>query len=236
MGRDRFLKLLKDFDDNYFIEESRKKYYKDKAEENNQTLKQFFSSDSTSPLQWYSQIDYKKIENATRNNPTNPFQPFYNLDEWKLDLFFDILHKTNLFLEYFEKYEFDRLREYKKRERLIKKYNAVIEDQEAIKADDKQIQSLKDRAKSLKISPTITKRRIFENLLYYMCIILDDRKEKTFTLTEQIANITNKIIENYFDDTDSRTKFSKKTDINNFQRYVYEIETLKPIPLLHSKA
>lgn len=234
MGRDRFLKLLKDFDDSYFIEESQKKYWGDKAKENNQTIKQYLSEDHTTPLGWYSQIDYKEIERGTRNNPTNSFEPFYILDERKLDMFFNALHKTNLFLKYFEKYEFDRLRAYKGRESLIKKYHIIIEDLEAIKADEDLIKLLKDRTKSLKITPTITKRRIFENLLFYMYIILDERKEKTFTLTDRIANITNKIIESYFNDTD--TKFSKKTDINNFIEYTYEIEIAKQITLLHSKA
>lgn len=237
MGRDRFLKLLKDFDDNYTLNGCLKKHNEDKAKENNQTIKQYLSEDPTTPLMFYSQIDYNGIKQVTMNTPTNPFEPFYNLDEFELGVLFETLHQTNLLLTYLDKYGINRNRKYKERESLIQKYHIIIEDLEAISAKEDITKPLRKRAEGLKtIPPILTKRRIFEHLLGRMCVILDDGKGEKFILSDRIVNITNKIIKNYFNDDTKASKFSRKTDIKNFIRHDYTYETLNPIIVFHSKA
>ncbi len=241
MGRERFLKLLKEFDDNYILGEIALESFEKEAKENNQTLKQFMSGSDNMPIQWYSQINYNRIKQITQEhdeseNKGNAFTPFYCLGDEKLDSFFHTLHKTKLFLTYFEEYNLNNHRDYKSRESLIKKYNTIIEDLKGIKEDDKTISSLETRMKSLKSQPILTKRRIYENLLLFIYVVLTKNKERPFRLTDKIANITNKIIVEYFgeNENDNRLQFSRKTDINRLVEHTYKFETMKPISIWHS--
>ena len=250
MDRDRFLRLLKKFDDNYTVfsdDEEIFRIVKAEVQKENMTIKEYFSKKEKPTLCYFSQIDYTRIENLTQYNVEdyifsktpiaecpNPFTSFYHLEEEKLVTLFRTLHITNLFLAYFEDIQFDRLRTYKERQSLIKKYDSVIEDLEITTTlEDNAMNILKNRRESLKDAPTITEKRIFENLLFGVFVVLADRDKKTFSLTDRIANITNLIIEHYYS---KRYNFSKNTNIGNFIDYHYTIETAKPMILFHSPA
>lgn len=232
MGRDNFLRRLKEFDDNYCLgcesSEDEKNYFMNEASREGKTLKEYLSEKKV--LQWYSQINYKKIEQITINSD-NPFTHFYKLDDLFFEIFAYNLHKTSLFLKYYEDRHFDRLRTYKARQSLQKKYKKIIEDLILIETDEKIIEVLKNRMNGLSIQPTITERRIFENLLYAIMVCLGDSRDEKINLTKKIADIANKIIKDYYN---KDYIFSKNTSVHTFTEYHYTVETAHAIILSHS--
>ena len=233
MSRKKFLNLLQEFDDNYIVNRDKdiKEYFENEAKENNQTLKQCLKNKSV--LCWYSQIDRPRLHNLIMSND-KLFKDFYYLDKDTLDTLFYTLHITDLFLKYFQEYRFDRLRTYASRQSMIEKYKEVIEDLKiATSVNDKEIELLENRVISLKRQPTITERRIFENLLYRIAYVLADKNKKDFKVTKKIANITNQIIKFYYK---KDYNFSKQTKLGNFSDYHYTIETAQAIVLIHSRA
>ena len=231
MGREKFLKHLKEFDDTYVSDGMMKVI--EYSIQPNQTPKEFLSSQPKPTLQYYSQIDYEAIRSITNlPNEDNPFSEFYNLDELGLRLFFKALHNTNLFLKYYEKFELDRLRSYSSRQALKEKYKAVLEDIKTIGADELTIKTLENRIKGLETPLTITERKIFENLLFWVTFALKGKLKHPKQPTNKIAKLTNQIIDLYYGKT---YKFSRKMNLKNFKTYHYTMETAGTIPLTHSK-
>jgi len=234
MGRKKFLDLLKKFDDNYILggdKNPSKGYFENEAKENNQTLKQCFKSKGT--RQWYSQIDRTRLHNLVMSKD-ELFKDFYYLSEKELEPLFYNMHVTDLFLKYYKEYRLDRLRTYDARQRMIQKYKDVIEDLKvttSIKSEE--IERLENRVITLKNQPTITERRIFENLLFWVSYVLTDKSKPVFHVTEKRANITNEIVKHYYKKT---SNFSKGTKLGDFIDYHYTIELAEPTVLMHSKA
>jgi len=234
MTRKEFLELLKEFDDNYISggdKNSLKEYFENEAKENNQTLKECLKNKDS--LNMYSQIDRTRLHNLVMDND-KLFKDFYHLDKDTLEVLFYNLHITDLFLKYYQEYRFDRLRTYASRQLMIKKYKGVIEDLKITTSiTSKEIERLENRIKGLKIQPTITEQRIFQNLLYWVAYVLADKNTKDFKVTNKIANITNQIIELYYQ---KDSNFSKQIKLGSFTDYHYTIESALPIILMHSWA
>ena len=229
MDRNRFLKLLKDFDDNYTAYHgSLQEHVKKQAKENGTTIKETFKDSKN--LLLYSQIDYNKIQRLTIIDTSTDediapscFSFFYEISEDQLKFFFKTIHHTNYLLKNNDN-SFDTLRTYREKQSLINKYQAVIDDMKSI---EKDTQWLSNRMEELTKSFTPTKRMIFENLLFSVFLIIRfDVKNNKQQLTQKITDITNGIIDTYFDED---VRFSKKTNINNFHEYTYNtIRVLNP--------
>lgn len=235
MGRSRFLKLLEDFHNNYCmgLDKSNDVYkiIQEKAEAGGKTIYEYLSCKQGTPISCFSQIDYEKIKRITTIRK-NPFETFYNFEEAALRRFFEALHKTGLFLKYFEKFKMDELRTYKERQVLLKKYNAVKEDLYKVGADNDVISFIENRMIELKKTPTLTERRIFEDFFVSVVLVLPKR-DGGYGATRRAAEITKLITKEYFD---KDIHISKSTRIENFKTYYYTMETQEKIPLTHSRA
>jgi hypothetical protein len=218
-NKDKFLQIIKEFDENYCIDQEMKEYI---IVENN-TYKQSCIIKKY-PLQHYSQIDFQKMKHLC--NSTKIFKSFYTLSDTQIDIFVHILNRTNLFLKYYDKYQWNNLRTEKERKALQKHYLKVIEDLETI-TDEKTMEILKTRSKGLDKKLTITERKIFENLLFFMKLLFN----KQTPLTDKTINTVNDIIKSYFD---KDITFSRKIDVNRFTEYHYTVETQQDIKLYHS--
>lgn len=239
MDRYEFLQIAKDFDDNYFINEKEdnfiRKNIQEEAFRNNQTIKEYLSSDYTIPLQYYSQIDYPKIKQLTLlSKDSNPFYELYGYKPESLELFFRILNETDLLLKYYDIYEIDRLRTYNEREELSKKYTAVINDLKAIKSNTNIIERLEVRKQNLtnKTFINLTERRIFESFLSKMhnVYLLQTDQEPGIT-RGKVVTLVNNIIDKYFGYKIS--KFSRKIDLLKLESFHYTFETRKEIIVHH---
>jgi len=233
MGRDRFLAELKIFDDYYtsFLEHKEELETFDKvAKENNQTIKEYFSQKAKPTLYFFSQIDFQKIKQITLSS-NNPFKYFYDWGDDELYSLFKLLHTTNLFLKYYEAGKLDQLRKYEQRKSMRNKYKAVIEDLEAIFGDNHDwIEYLKNRHEALGEPPTITERRIFENLLLGVCTIGTATDNYRDHPTPKEAEVVNALISEYFG---KDIKFSTKQSFNSFKAYYYQVESREGIRLIH---
>jgi len=216
MTRDRFLHLLKEFDDNYTAHKgSVRKHLEDKCKKENITIKE--SNKGSRATCFYSQIDYLKIKNITeRGGKDNPFLPLYNCHEIELKNLFKLFQDVHILLEN----DFLGARSYKDRMSLISKYNAVIDD---LSKTNERVEFLLKRKKALEKEPILTKRKIFEHLLFRIWILLVfDKKKHTdskhFKCTEKVANITNKIIKEYFNED---ITFSRKMNFSYFTKHTY---------------
>ena len=222
MGRERFLRELKKFDDDFINEEN---FFRDicikakieKEEFKNLTIKEIINSMGL--WEFASQINYNEIKKITLIN-NNPFTPFYEIED--LEYFFRALNRTNLFLIYHEKYEFGRLRTYEEKEQLKKHYKTVIEDLKIFEYDERLIKRLEDRKNNLyRTFPT--QQQILEDFLMRVFVVLTKKKIMKKP-TQKIANITNEIIKEYFAiEKDEKNFFSKNTNLTLFDEHHYNI-------------
>jgi len=228
--RSRFLRLAKEFDNNYFQKGRGVEEILNNLKEEDETIKECLSRLNISIGQ-YSQLDYKKLVSITnipyedkREAPKNPYY------------FFIFLSNTNLLLYYYHKYEFDRLRDYESCKRLISKYKAVIEDLKAIKERDETIEALEKRLNDIKLNHTFpTIRNIFEDFLHSMHTCLSKRgKGKSHNLTEKNARITNLIIKEYFSYEETFSRNIGNSHFDTFYEHTYMLES-EIINLLHKK-
>jgi hypothetical protein len=103
MGKERFLRELKKFDDNFINSDSeffRKAIIDGVKELKKTTIKNYMIN--SEGLQYYaSQINYTKIKNIVSlnynedpfsDNDKNPFSPFYEIED--LEYFFKALNRT----------------------------------------------------------------------------------------------------------------------------------------------
>jgi len=242
MGRDRFLRLAKEFNDNYIVSNEALIDLVENEKQPNETNKEYLMKINHAKYT-YSQLNYKKLVSITniphtdkRETPKNPFENFYHLSNHTLHHFFIFLHTTDLFLHYHSKYEFDKLRDYDSKIALANKYVDVIADLEAQKMEFSlsPIKILEDRKDSLLSQTTFpTMRNIFEDFLHSIHVLLVGRREgATLNLTEKNANITNLIIEHYFG---KEVTFSKNVKFDSFHRHSYAIESNHRISLLHRR-
>jgi len=178
--------------------------------------------------QIYSRIDPKEIREITMKYE-NPFTPLYHLDKGRMNVLFMVLSDTWLFLDLYEKYV-DGHREGKVKNRndaMTKKLGEVKEYFESIGTNQTTIDDIEYAKKSLD-NRHFTKRQIFENLLYYIAIVLNRKKN-----TQHVAKVTNELIEKYFGVND--IKFSKETKVENFKEFKYYYGNLiAPYTLYHS--
>ena len=233
MGIERFLRELKKFDDNFINSDSeffRKAIIDGVKELKKTTIKNYMIN--SEGLQYYaSQINYTKIKNIVSlnynedpfsDNDKNPFSPFYEIED--LEYFFKALNRTNLFLLYHDKYEFDRLRTVEEKKSLKKHYESVIEDLKILKQDEKTIKLLEERKNNLyRTFPT--KGQILQDFLMSVFLVLSEKKIIRKP-TKKIANITNEIIKEYFGIEDTKNYFSKNTDLTLFDEHHYFGQTL----------
>lgn len=231
--RNRFLRLAKDFDDNYVSSDVVRNETVNKNKKPYQTNKEFLQQND---FDWYlySQLNYIKLRDLVNNveKTGKAFKGFYDFDDENLYFLFHSIHITKLFLLYFEKYQFDRLRKYAEKQSLVSKYESVIEDSKALNVDENHIKVLEDRKNNLhRTFPT--EQNIFENFLHSIHIILVKRgKDATHNLTDTTCNVVNLIIKNYFD---RDVTFSRATNFETFEWHIYRLESLKEISLLHKR-
>ena len=235
--RTRFLKELKEFDDNFInsnIQSFREIFIKAKEEKEfrNLTIKEIINSMNLGESA--SQIDYSRIQEIT-NKIFNPFTPFYKIKD--LTYFFEALSMTNLFLRSHETYKYDELRTYESKESMKKHYKVVIEDLKRMKGDAKHIQFektinlLQERIDNLyRTFPT--QEQILQNFLLRVYIVLTTKKELSKP-TQKIANITNEIIEDYFSFEKDKKLFSKNTNLNLFKPHHYCVGSMERHRLFH---
>ena len=244
MGRSRFLKLLKNFDDNYigggkYIEQmvAECKKANQIAKRENQTSKEILLCINLKYS--HSQLDTMKIKLLTskideEEKKNNPFKKFYDLENDRITVLFYVLHITDLFLKYFEDYNLTQLRKYKDRQSLLKKYNAVIEDVELNKIfnpnyEKRAIEKLKERVESLNGSIIITERKIFENLLHGIWSLFPS---DTDNLTKKVVNMTNDIIKHCY--SKDNIRFSRNKEVKKFKKHYYGFESKYTLELMHS--
>jgi len=228
--RAKFLKELKEFDDNlmeneFLYDEMKELLDKQRKEKNSTQSDKSLLLESGNDGAFVSKIDYKLIVKLTMNKELKIFNEFYNLDNKKLKTFFKTLHKTQIALEDFEERICYEPREKKRRESLVKKYDAVIEDIENHSSSHYMsncvtlIKINRDRLKE--IVSLLTERQIFENLLHSIHILIGNRKTNPNYPTRKIATITNNIISEYFGKDIS---FSEKTKITSFSCWKYSFK------------
>jgi len=229
MGKERFLRELKKFDDNFINSDNEflRKLIIDRTKELKKTTIKNYMIDSNEFQYYASQINYNLIKTITYQNynedsfnDKTPFSSFYEIED--LEYFFRALNRTNLFLIYHEKYEFDRLRTYEEKEQLKKHYKTVIEDLKIFEYDEKLIKRLEERKNNLyRTFPT--QQQILEDFLMRLFIVLTKKKIMKKP-TQKIANITNEIIKEYFAiEKDKKNFFSKNTDLTLFDEHHYII-------------
>lgn len=241
--RARFLKELKEFDDNLMeVGEERQFLYDEMKHLLDESRKSKNSTQSYKSLlletcndsSFVSKIDYKLIYNLTTNENLKIFNEFYNLDSKKLKIFFKTLHKTQIALDTFEKRLYHEQRGKRQRESLVKKYDAVIEDIENTCPSLYMlncIKLMKIKRKQLEVDVfPLTERKIFENLLRSIHILLGNRKTDPNYPTKKLTTITNNIIKKYFG---KEISFSEKTQITAFSYNEYSFG-LTSFNLYHS--
>ena len=235
--RAKFLKELKEFDDNlmeneFLYDEMKELLDKQRKEKNSTQSDKSLLLESGNDGAFVSQIDYKLIDKLTMNKELKIFNEFYNLDNEKLKTFFKTLNKTHIALDTFEKRLYFELRGEKERKSLVKKYDAVIGDLENttnIRLSYFDFLRIKRDQLKEKVFP-ITERKIFENLLRSIHILLGNRKTNPRYPTKKIATITNNIISHYFNKDIS---FSEKIKIIDFYYEKYSFG-LVSFSLYHS--
>ena len=231
MSREKFLKALDFFDKNYnFIvngDKSTDEYLKD----NKEALERWKKSRD---IQMVSRIDISKVKRVkqTENEFTCKFEdcftPFYKLDNDLLFHFFEELSKVELALIYFDDFS-EHYRDIKQSNKEKAKQNKINEVIEMLNENSNNyettITDLRRLCNSLDNSH-FTKRRIFEHLLMWVALLLNDFKQG-----RKVANVTNKIIEDYFYED---ITFSRATKIDTFNPYTYYYTDAKGITLYHS--
>ena len=240
-SRIRFLKIFKKLHEEYAHDDAYRRIFVGKIKkEREESVREALVK--TGIKAYYSQVNYHKIEKLTLRKDS-VFGVFYDWEEKYLEELLKVLSTTELFLGYFETYNFDRLRDGDSILRLIEKYKVVIEDLEAIK-NISLVEPLKRRVKSLeaqrKGEVNLTEKRIFGNLLYVIFKIMVEKGEKKIPnsvdpkIPMSIATITNKIIKEYFN---YEINFSDKNKVRLFSKYGYEIEVelSEPLSLYHSE-
>jgi hypothetical protein len=185
----------------------------------------------------YSQIDYQKLTRVVIND-NSVFGVFYDWEQEGIESLFRILNKTALFLEYYEYYGFSRLRTWDERIQLIKKYETIIEDLNYIKSTS-CIEKLEKRISTLKQideGVQLTRRKIFENLLFNVFFIMIEMGEVKIPsinnkIPPKVARIVSSIIEEYFNDNEH---FGKNMTATRFDKYWYRIEISRELSLFHT--
>jgi len=232
MGRERFLRLAKEFDDNHVslnYDDIKDEVIKITTEKNI-TIKKCFEKSKIFYIT--SEINLNKIKNITFHED-NPFKYFYMNSDKQLKIFFEVLHYTNIILK---DNGFYSLRDAKSRNSLVLKYEAVIEDLQEYTFYNGmgRIRDLEERKNILTRKPTLTKRKVFENLLFNVWVFYKYcNGKKDIKTTQKIADITNQLIKDYFDED---ITFSRKTDMKKFIQYNYYLDNEKKIKieLFHS--
>jgi len=238
MDREKFLKLAKDFDENYtplvqnkYLARQEIKIAKAKDKvETKYTIKKIMETKDN--LRDYSQLNYSKLRNFTYSQQGNKkvgetdktiFDIYlYNMKDEQIIELLHAIHITELFLKYYELYELDRNRSYAEKDRLVKIYQKVIEDMEIIDGSKSTIKELKLRISTItnEGDTQITKRRIFENLLYQIYKIqrVEESKKEIKSIPRKVNELTNIIIADYFS---IDITFSRATKIKDFEEYAY---------------
>jgi len=220
MGRDRFLRLLEEFDNNYspYIAKT-KKWHNEELEKEKVCNKQYHKQTNCKNLFLFSQIDYLKIKIIT-SKEKNPFKVFYKLSNEDLEIFFKTLHLTHYLLVFEPTYMTS------KRDRgiLYRKIQDVIEYLETLGGYGRTTIETLNKIGNELIEEKIflTKRRIFENLLFDIFMLLESESPKLdkrpLYCTQKIATITNEIIKEYFHED---SNFSRKINFSTFTTITY---------------
>ncbi|MDD5548200.1 MAG: hypothetical protein PHI79_01245 [Sulfurovaceae bacterium] len=246
MGREDFLKKIKEIDDDYIPCESVRETFMEAKTQ--MTAKEWLL------LHWdtlLSNVDIIAIERSTLSNVKfiNPFIDFYDLDSQCLKDIFYLLAKTHKALKYYNEYSSPN-RDLKARntsKNITKKINKIIElimdtdievndyiqrieygeqiDHNFIPKGYKTVEYLAYFKDTLE-NKHYTERQLFENLLFEMYHLLKDDFSK-----EQILRAVNLLIKKYFSRDIS---FTRKINLDNFVQIKYIYETMAGIDLTHS--
>lgn len=140
---------------------------------------------------------------------------------------------TDLLLHYRVKYVIPLEKHKRKYEKSIGKANDLIDLAKAMNDDEsvKALESFRDRLVKHERLVQLTEYRIFDNFLFYACL-LTGQSTKTNKPTTKIIEAVNCILERYFK---TEVKYTTKTDYTNFLTIYFTYETLQPFEMHYSK-
>jgi len=222
MSRETFLKELQYFDDNFNVITAKEDRASLRAmDKDKEELKKDRYSQS------YNRIDIAKVKQITLSED-NCFTAFYKLDTEWLYLLFEILSNTELGIVYLNDFS-QNWRDQKEKNRhdtLVGKIDDVLgiaknvnyELNDATVNDLKNLQALLNRQH-------FTESQLFENLLLWVSVILNEVKQG-----RTVHRVTNQLIDEYFS---SDIQFSRSKNINKLQEHTYYYTDAKGLRLFH---
>ncbi len=224
MSREKFLKALQHFDDNY-----NGIVYNDKElDELYRTNKKFNNDErSRSHSQHHSRIDIVKVRQITQIND-NCFTPFYSLKDDQLYYFFGQLSNIHLGLIYLDDF-CDNYRDLKMQNRNKSKQKKIDEVMEMLSADSNNYETTIKDLNCLQNSldnDHFTERQLFQHLLFWVSLMLNNLKQN-----RKVSDVTNDMIKDYFSQD---VTFSRETKIDNFEPFTYYYTDAKGLILYHS--
>ncbi len=220
MSKQKFLNTLQYFDENYNTISIKDDKFSKTIDD-----KRLFRDDKHS--QSYNHIDIKEVRQITQTND-NCFVRFYNLKEDWLFAFFKQLSNIELGLLYINDFaEHHRDNQTLNRNNALqKKIDSVLEYAEAVGTREQTIKDIEYLRNSLD-NKHLTKHRLFENLLFWVALLLNNARNSYI-----VANTTNAIIKDYFRIED--IEFSRYAKIENYIETTYKYYDAKGITIHHS--
>ncbi len=222
MNRDKFLKALQYFDDNY-------RKVMGRTGDNHKWA--YAKNDKY--LQLHNRVDVNYVRQITVNN-NNCFEPFYALDNYLLFALFEVLTTTELALTYYEDFA-SKFRDKKQQNRnnaLINKMQSIVDYAKEVGEEDdaETLERIFERLGGALNNKHYTVRQVFQNLLFQVSCILPNAKAGANSY--RTANITNALIKDYFGNDD--ISFSRNEDITKYMSTTYHYGDSAGVTLTHS--